>query len=63
MQAHTPRSRPAVARPPTLRRRVALVMTRNFGARAGALPTAEQRLAERFERMELDQRVREIGEW
>lgn len=63
MQASTPRLRPSAARPPTLRRRVASAMTRRFGSRLGALPSRAQSLAERFECMDLDQRVREIGEW
>jgi len=63
MQAHTPFFRPPAARPPTLRRRVALAVTRSFGARTRTLPATEHRLAESFEQLDLDQRVREVGEW
>ena len=63
MQAHTPRFRPSAARPPTLRNRMALAVARRFGSRGATRPSTDQRPAERLEGMDLDQRVREIGEW
>ena len=69
MHARTPTFRTPAAPAATWRTRMAVAVGRRFGARH-ATPTApvtpmlsEPRSAERFERMELDQRVREIGEW
>ena len=72
MHARTPTFRTPAAPAATWRTRMAVAVGRRFGARH-ATPTvpvtpmtpmlSEPRSAERFERMELDQRVREIGEW
>ena len=69
MHARTPTFRTPAAPAATWRTRMAVAVGRRFGARHATPVTpmtpmlSEPRSAERFERMELDQRVREIGEW
>lgn len=61
-QRNTP-TRTIVVQPAKPRNPVLLAVVRGLGTLAGRRHTARQRARQRFERMDLDQRVREIGEW
>lgn len=59
---HTP-IRTIVVQPAKPRNPVVLAVVKGLATLAGHRHTANLRARERFERMDLDQRVREIGEW
>jgi len=67
MPAHTPTYRTADASAATWRQRIAQAMGRrktSFRATTSTLQIPVARpSAEAFERMDLDQRVRQLGEW
>ncbi len=55
--------RTIVVQPAKPRNPVVLAVVKGLGTLAGRRHAANRRARERFERMDLDQRVREIGEW
>ncbi|MDM0012492.1 hypothetical protein QTH87_08610 [Variovorax sp. J22P168] len=48
---------------PTARHAIAEALRRNLGRLVGADRRQERRVQERLERLDPDQRLREIGEW
>ena len=55
--------RTIVVRPAKPRNPVVLAVVSRLGTLVGRRHTKTERARERFERMDLDQRVRELGEW
>lgn len=52
-----------VASEPRPRSALVQAVTRSFGAMTGQRQREAERARERFEKLDFDQRVREIGEW
>ncbi|MDR6885537.1 MULTISPECIES: short-chain dehydrogenase [Variovorax] len=48
---------------PRPRNTLVQAVTRSFGAMSGQRQREAERARERFEKLDFDQRVREIGEW
>lgn len=66
MRLTTSHRRPAIrttVRTPKPRNPVVQAVVQGFGTMTGKRHRDAERARERFERLDLDQRVREIGEW
>jgi len=63
MRRRTTPIRTIVVRPAKPRNPVVLAVVQRLATFAGRRHAADLRARERFERMDLDQRVRELGEW
>ena len=66
MRLTTSHRRPAIrtaVRPSKPRNPVVQAVVQGFGTMTGKRHRDAERARERFERLDLDQRVREIGEW
>lgn len=63
MRNRTRTSRTITVRPTKPRNLVVQAVVRRLGTLLGQRHTGDRRARERLARMDLDQRVREIGEW
>ena len=63
MRQRTPTVRATTMPPAKPRNRVVLAVVQRLGTLAGRRHDPERRQRDRLERMDLDQRVRECGEW
>jgi hypothetical protein len=61
--SHRQPARRTVATASRPRHRVAQAIARSLGAMTGKRRRDAERARERFERLDVDQRVREMGEW